>query len=79
MNKKTSKKSSVETRRYFVDEAGDGNLFNKNGRLRFGEEGCSHYFIPGILDIPDQSALRKNWTRLENNCLTPPISKEGSG
>lgn len=57
MNKKSSKKPAVEMRRYFVDEAGDGNLFNRRGRLRLGAEGCSRYFILGLLDVPDPEQL----------------------
>ncbi|MDI6769774.1 MAG: hypothetical protein QMD04_08870 [Anaerolineales bacterium] len=52
MANRTERKSIPEIRHYFVDEAGDGNLFNRKGRLRFGEEGCSRYFILGVLDVP---------------------------
>jgi len=50
MAKDTSMQESLSCRYYFVDEAGDGNLFNRKGRLHFGEEGCSGYFILGMLD-----------------------------
>ena len=32
-------------RYYFVDEAGDGNLFDAKGQAIIGTEGCSRYFI----------------------------------
>ena len=40
------------TRHYFVDEAGDGTLFDGKGRVIIGSEGCSRFFIPGLVDIP---------------------------
>jgi hypothetical protein len=40
------------TRHYFVDEAGDGTLFNGKGQVLIGSEGCSRFFILGLVDIP---------------------------
>ena len=37
---------------YYVDEAGDGTLFNARGKVIIGEEGCSRYFMLGILEVP---------------------------
>jgi len=76
MTKKTSKKLSVEIRHYFVDEAGDGNLFNRNGRLRFGEEGCSRYFILGILDVPDPDRLAQELDSIREQLLADPYFKK---
>jgi hypothetical protein len=42
---------------YFVDEAGDGILFNAKGKVIIGQEGCSRYFMLGILEVPDPVAL----------------------
>jgi hypothetical protein len=37
-------------REYFVDEAGDGVLFSsKGGKLLVGENGCSRYFMLGLV------------------------------
>ena len=36
---------------YFVDEAGDGTLFNKRKQLLIGREGCSKFFILGALEV----------------------------
>lgn len=56
-------------RYYFVDEAGDGTLFDAKGRVLIGEQGCSRYFILGLIDLPEASipllegeleALRQN-------------------
>jgi hypothetical protein len=40
------------TRHYFVDEAGDGTLFDGKGRVLIDSEGCSRFFILGLVDIP---------------------------
>jgi len=42
---------------YFVDEAGDPTLFDANGRILVGNEGCSKYFILGKLDVDDPAGL----------------------
>ncbi len=42
---------------YFVDEAGDGTLFNKKKQVVVGREGCSSYFILGALEVADPQAL----------------------
>lgn len=76
MNKKSSKKPAVEMRRYFVDEAGDGNLFNRRGRLRLGAEGCSRYFILGILDVPDPEQLFLDLDSLRIQLLSDPYFRK---
>ena len=42
---------------YFVDEAGDGTLFNKRKQVVVGREGCSSYFILGVLEVAEPKAL----------------------
>jgi Protein of unknown function (DUF3800) len=42
---------------YFVDEAGDGTLFNKRKQVVVGREGCSGYFILGVLEVAQPKAL----------------------
>jgi hypothetical protein len=76
MNKRPQKNSSVDTRHYFVDEAGDGNLFNKRGRLRLGVEGCSRYFILGVLDVPNPDQLAQDLNSLRTQLLTDPYFKK---
>ena len=44
-------------RHYFVDEGGDGILFSRKGKVLVGTEGCSRFFILGLLDVPDPMAL----------------------
>jgi hypothetical protein len=36
---------------YYVDEAGDGTLFDSRGRTIIGTPGCSIFFILGLLEI----------------------------
>jgi hypothetical protein len=38
-------------RHYFVDEAGDGTIFDAKGRVIIGSEGCSKFFMLGLLDV----------------------------
>ena len=51
-------------RRYFVDEAGDPVLFNRRKRVVVGNQGCSTYFILGLLDIIDPVRLDRAMTDL---------------
>ncbi|MBU2611112.1 MAG: DUF3800 domain-containing protein [Chloroflexi bacterium] len=71
-----ARNSSGEIRHYFVDEAGDGNLFNRKGRLRFGEEGCSHYFILGVLDVPDLDRISQELNSIRAQLLADPYFKK---
>jgi hypothetical protein len=76
MNKKANKPVPAEMRHYFVDEAGDANLFNRHGRLRLGEEGCSRYFILGILDVPNPEQLSLDLNSLRVQLLSDPYFKK---
>ncbi len=42
---------------YFVDEAGDPTLFNAKGDVIIGQEGCSRYFMLGVLQVADPLKL----------------------
>ncbi len=63
-------------RNYFVDEAGDATLFAANGRVIVGSEGCSRYFILGILDIADPEALNADLEALRGRLLADPYFKQ---
>ncbi|MBI5841952.1 MAG: DUF3800 domain-containing protein [Chloroflexi bacterium] len=71
-----AQRSSGQIRHYFVDEAGDGNLFNRKGRLRFGEEGCSRYFILGILDVPEPERITRELDAIRAQLLADPYFKK---
>jgi hypothetical protein len=60
---------------YFVDEAGDGTLFDRKGRVVIGTEGCSHFFILGLVHIPDPGTLGRELEVLRTNLLADPYFK----
>jgi hypothetical protein len=59
-------------RYYFVDEAGDGTLFDRKGRVIIGNEGCSSFFILGLLDIVDPTSLERDMKALCEGLLSDP-------
>jgi hypothetical protein len=62
-------------RKYFVDEAGDATLFADKGKVIVGSEGCSRYFILGMLDIADPDALNTDMEILRARLLADPYFK----
>ena len=64
-NKQTS-------RHYFVDEGGDGILFSRKGEVRVGTEGCSRFFILGLLDVSDPSLLKERFDELRARLMSDP-------
>lgn len=62
-------------RNYFVDEAGDGTLFAERGRLIIGAQGCSRYFILGMLDISNPGDLISQLAVLRARLLSDPYFK----
>jgi hypothetical protein len=59
-------------RHYFVDEAGDPTLFDARGRALPGDEGCSRFFILGVLDVADPPALSTALEALRAKLLADP-------
>jgi hypothetical protein len=62
-----------------VDEAGDGTLFGKTRggpRPIVGTEGCSGYFILGVVDIPDYDALSTRLLDLRMELLKDPFFRK---
>ncbi|MFH1634454.1 MAG: hypothetical protein ABIG63_10680 [Chloroflexota bacterium] len=59
-------------RNYFVDEAGDGTLFSRRGRVIIGKPGCSRFFILGLLDIPNPERLSQDLENLRAKLLADP-------
>jgi hypothetical protein len=70
-----SEKEIRSIRNYYVDEAGDGTLFNRRGKVILDKEGCSRFFILGLLDIPDPDSLEKDLEKLRKNLITDPYFK----
>jgi len=67
-----SSENEKSIRNYFVDEAGDGILFDRKGRPIIGTEGCSQHFILGLLDIAEPEALNKDLFELRKELLSDP-------
>lgn len=57
---------------YFVDEAGDGTLFNKRKQVVVGREGCSSYFILGVLEVAEPKALHDALETLRKELQADP-------
>ena len=63
------------SRNYFVDEAGDGDLFDRKGRVIIGEPGCSRFFMLGVLDVADPGGLAEALQALRLTLLSDPYFK----
>ena len=75
MSESTAKPPSIK--HYFVDEAGDGVLFSRRGkRTLVGTEGCSRYFILGLVDIVDTEILGRELEDLRTRLLADSYFKD---
>ena len=63
-------------RYYYVDEAGDGTIFDARGRVIIGQEGCSRFFMMGLLDVVNPVAMNKDLNTLRMNLTQDPYFKE---
>ncbi len=63
------------TRHYFVDEGGDGTLFSSKGRVIIGTEGCSRFFMLGLLDVSDPIGLKQRLDALRLKLISDPYFK----
>jgi len=70
MNESTAEPS--RTCHYFVDEAGDGILFNKGKQTVVGREGCSKRFILGALEVAGPGRLDAELNSLRAGLLADP-------
>lgn len=61
---------------YFVDEAGDPVLFNRRKQVVIGQDGCSHYFIMGVLHISETERFSQALTQLRMELLADPYFKQ---
>ncbi|MFV2045703.1 MAG: DUF3800 domain-containing protein [Anaerolineales bacterium] len=62
----------MSTRHYYVDESGDGALFNRRGKVIVGAEGCSRFFILGVLDVRSPEDLSRRMEDLRGRLLADP-------
>ena len=71
----TEAKEQAVIKNYFVDEAGDCTLFAHHGRALIGQEGCSRYFMLGLLDIDDPETLGIEMGNLRANLMSDEYFK----
>ena len=65
-------KAETSIRHYFIDEGGDGTLFSKRGKVLIGTEGCSRFFILGLLEVPDPATLQRRFDDLRARLMNDP-------
>ena len=75
MRNKQSSMSPPSTRHYFVDEGGDGTLFSRKGKILVGTEGCSRFFILGLLDVSDPIVLEDRLDQLRGQLMNDSYFK----
>lgn len=66
---------SDQIKRYFVDEAGDGVIFAHHGRILIGQEGCSRFFMLGLIEIADPVSLGIDMEDLRTKLLADEYFK----
>lgn len=74
MAKSNQSPNEWNSRNYYVDEAGDTNLFKSKGGIAI-EDGSSRYFILGFLEVPYPSTLTRAMESLRANLLADPYFK----
>lgn len=67
---------SAATRHYFVDEGGDSTLFASRGKVIIDTEGCSRYFMLGLLDVADPANLKQRLDDLRARLMNDPYFKD---
>ena len=67
-----TKSNQSRTCHYFVDEAGDGTLFNKRKQVVVGREGCSGYFVLGVLEAVEPKTLHDELEALRDELRADP-------
>jgi len=69
---KNSKKYVRRVCHYYVDESGDGVLFNKRGRLLLNNPACRQYFMLGLIEITCPEKLNKGLDELRAKLIHDP-------
>ncbi len=64
-----------QKKHYFVDEAGDPVLFNGRKQIVVGQEGCSTFFMLGLLDVAAPDALGLELAELRQRVIGDPYFK----
>lgn len=61
------------TTTYYVDEAGDGVLFGRKGRVRINEPEARKFFMLGMVRCKDDTAAADELDRLRKSLLANPL------
>lgn len=72
MKNNEAEKTHPSKRHYFVDEGGDATLFNRKGNVLVGTNGCSRFFIVGMLDVLKPQALQWRIEELRDQLMSDP-------
>ena len=72
MANKQSQKTQTSIRHYFIDEGGDSTLFSRKGKVLIGVEGCSRFFMLGLLEVPDPATLQRTFDDLRARLMSDP-------
>ena len=75
MENKQNPGTPTSIRHYFVDEGGDSTLFSKTGKVLVGTEGCSRFFILGLLDVPNPVVLKDLFDELRERLINDSYFK----
>ena len=70
MANKKSQKTQTSIRHYFIDEGGDSTLFSRKGKVLIDTKGCSHFFMLGLLDVPDPTTLQCTFDALRTQLMS---------
>lgn len=67
------KKKEFEQLNYFVDEAGDGVLFGRKGRLRLQDEDACKFFMLGMVSCDEPEKLARKLSDLRSQLMANPL------
>lgn len=66
---------SQPIRHYFIDEGGDSTIFSRRGKVLVGTEGCSRFFILGLLEVSEPTALQRRLEELRTELVNDAYFK----
>ncbi|MHB1455988.1 MAG: DUF3800 domain-containing protein [Armatimonadota bacterium] len=61
---------------YYIDEAGDPTIWSRRGKLLIGTEGCTNYFMMGLVHIEDIEAMRIDLEELRSELMNSTYFKD---
>ncbi len=75
MNTPFTPSSVKPSHHYYVDESGDGVIFDSKGRLLIGTGKVQDHFILGMVEFTDLPGLKKELAELRAALLADPYFK----